>query len=137
MLPLLQHILHPFFLFPFFFCCTFLFWESSNLWRPLLMMIAIYHQMKTLIDFWCIWRLNPRSLIQPSETLPIELTGTYLIAYFLFSFFIMFSIYPSPPPHKKRKKKNLDASLEKFTCLLKAKNDDFFFFFWKGGYSFN
>ena len=25
---------------------------------------AIYHQIKTLIDFWCKRELNPRSLIQ-------------------------------------------------------------------------
>ena len=36
---------------------------------------ALYHQTKTLIGFWFSWRLNSRSLIQPSETLSIELTG--------------------------------------------------------------
>ena len=50
--------------------------ENFNLWHPLLM-IAHYHQTKTPISFWCRWGLNPRSLIQPSETLPIELTGTH------------------------------------------------------------
>ena len=54
----------------------FFFLESFNLWRPLLV-IAIYHQTKTLISFWCRQRLNPKSLIQPSETLPIELTWTH------------------------------------------------------------
>ena len=34
-------------------------------------------QTKTPINFWCRQRLNPRSLIQPSETLPVELTGTH------------------------------------------------------------
>ena len=29
---------------------------------------------KILISFWCRRGLNPRSLIQPSETLPVELT---------------------------------------------------------------
>ena len=39
-------------------------------------MIALYHQTKTPISFWCRWGLNPRSLIQPLETLPVELTET-------------------------------------------------------------
>ena len=38
---------------------------------------ALYHQTKTLINFWCRWKLNLRSLIQPLETLPIELTKTH------------------------------------------------------------
>ena len=42
-------------------------------------MISLYHQSKTLISFWCRWGLNPRSLIQPPETLPIELGGTHNI----------------------------------------------------------
>ena len=50
--------------------------ESFKLWCSLLI-IAIYHQTKTPISFWYRRRLNPRSLIQPSETLTIELTGTY------------------------------------------------------------
>ena len=41
-------------------------------------MIALYHQTKTPISFWYRRGLNPRSLIQPLETLPIELTGTHL-----------------------------------------------------------
>ena len=28
-------------------------------------------------QFWCRWGLNSRSLIQPSETLPVELTETH------------------------------------------------------------
>ena len=40
-------------------------------------MIALYHQTKTPISFWCKRGLNPRSLIQPSETLPVELTRTH------------------------------------------------------------
>ena len=55
----------------------YFFLESFNLCHPLLM-TALYHQIKTLISFWCRRELNPRSLIQPSETLPIELTGTHL-----------------------------------------------------------
>ena len=38
---------------------------------------ALYHQTKTPIGFWCRWGLNSKSLIQPSKTLPIELTGTH------------------------------------------------------------
>ena len=38
-------------------------------------MIVFYYQIKTLISFWCRRGLNPRFLIQLSETLPIELTG--------------------------------------------------------------
>ena len=52
------------------------FLESFNLWCPLLM-IAFYHQTKTPIGFCHRHGLNFRSLIQPSETLPIKLTGTY------------------------------------------------------------
>ena len=36
-----------------------------------------YYQTKTLISFWCRRGLNPKSLIQLSETLPVELTGTH------------------------------------------------------------
>ena len=39
--------------------------------------INLYHQTKTPIGFWCRRGLNLRSLIQPSETLPVELTGTH------------------------------------------------------------
>ena len=52
--------------------------ESFNLWRPHLI-ITLYYQTKTPISFWCRQRLNPKSLIQQSETLPIELTGTHII----------------------------------------------------------
>ena len=54
----------------------FFFRESFNLWCPLLI-IALYYQTKIPISFWCKRGLNPRSLIQPSETLPVELTGTH------------------------------------------------------------
>ena len=40
-------------------------------------MIAPYHQTKTPINFWYRRGLNPRSFIQPSETLPVELIGTH------------------------------------------------------------
>ena len=53
----------------------FFFWESFNLWRQLLL-ITLYHQTKTPISFWCRRGLNLRSLIQPSETLPVELIET-------------------------------------------------------------
>ena len=54
----------------------FVFWGNFNLWRSLLM-VALYHQTKTPISFWCSRELNLRSLIQPSDTLPIELTRTH------------------------------------------------------------
>ena len=34
--------------------------------------------------FWCRWGLNPRSLIQPSETLPVELVGIHFFLFFLY-----------------------------------------------------
>ena len=40
-------------------------------------MIALYHQIMTPISFWCRLRLNLISFIQPSKTLPVELTGTH------------------------------------------------------------
>ena len=40
-------------------------------------MIALYHQTKTPISFWRKRGLNPKSLIQPSEILPVKLTGTH------------------------------------------------------------
>ena len=41
-------------------------------------MIDLYHQIKTPIDFYCRQRLNPRSLIQPSEILLVKLIGTHM-----------------------------------------------------------
>ena len=38
---------------------------------------TLYYQIKIPIGFWCGRRLNSSSLIQPSETLPIELIGIY------------------------------------------------------------
>ena len=46
-------------------------------------MIALYHQIKTPINFWYRRGLNPISLIQPSETLPVELTETHLLHRYL------------------------------------------------------
>ena len=40
---------------------------------------AVYHETKTPIDFWCRQRLNPRSFIQPPNTLLVELTRTHKI----------------------------------------------------------
>ena len=62
-------------------------------------MIVFYHQTKTLIDFWYRRGSNPRSLIQPSETLQVELTETHLttislslgIEFFFFFFNIPFA----------------------------------------------
>ena len=60
-------------------------------------MIALYHQTKTLINFWCRRELNPRSLIQSLEILPVELPGT----------------------HKKKKKKKSFEWIESFPNPLK------------------
>ena len=46
-------------------------------------MIALFHQTKTSISFWCRQGLNSRSLIQPSETFSVELTGRCLLWYVL------------------------------------------------------
>ena len=42
-------------------------------------MITLYQQTKTSISFWCRQELNPKSLIQLKEILPIKLTGTHRI----------------------------------------------------------
>ena len=57
------------------------FWKSFNLWRPLLM-IALYHQIKTPISFWCRRRLNPKTFIQPSETLLIIMNSSTPFPFF-------------------------------------------------------
>ena len=46
-------------------------------------MIILYYQTKTLISFWCRQGSNFRSFIQPSEILPIELTGTHNLSSML------------------------------------------------------
>ena len=69
----------------------FFFLESFNLWRPLLM-IDFYHQTKTPISFWCRRGLNPRSLIQLSETLPVELTGTHCRKIFIWPTTLLYSL---------------------------------------------
>ena len=43
----------------------YFFWESFNLWCPLII-IVLYHQTMILIGFWCRRWLNSKSLIQPS-----------------------------------------------------------------------
>ena len=59
---------------PFFF--FFFLRDSFNVWRPLLI-IDLYYQIKTPISFLCKQGLNLRSLIQPSEILPIEQIETH------------------------------------------------------------
>ena len=59
----------------------FFFWESFDLWH-LLLMITLYHQTKASISFWYKRGLNPKFLIQPSETLLVELTGTHPLKFF-------------------------------------------------------
>ena len=56
----------------------FLFLERFNLWRQLII-IAHYNNSLSLvqISFWFKRGLNLKSLIQPLETLPVELTGTH------------------------------------------------------------
>ena len=49
-------------------------------------MIALYHKIKTPISFWCRLILNLISLIQLSNTLPVELTGTHNITITQLSF---------------------------------------------------
>ena len=46
-------------------------------------MIILYYQTKIPISFWCKQELNPEYLIQPSETLPVELTETHFFPSFL------------------------------------------------------
>ena len=50
----------------------YIFLESYNLWRPLLM-IDLYHQTKKPINFWCRQGLNPRSLIQLGTELLLDM----------------------------------------------------------------
>ena len=45
------------------------------------MMIALYYQTKTPINFWYRRNLILRSLIQPSEILLVELTGIHFFIY--------------------------------------------------------
>ena len=40
-------------------------------------MIALYHQIKIVISFLCSRELNLKFLIQPLETLLLELIGTH------------------------------------------------------------
>ena len=68
------------------------FTSNDNLWRPLLM-IALYHQTKTPISSWCRRGLIHRSLIQPSETLLVELTGTHNSKLYLVSLYLHGTIH--------------------------------------------
>ena len=58
---------------------TFVFNDSSLSF----LMIVLYHQTKIPISFLCRWELNLRSLIQPSETLPVELIETHSCLFLL------------------------------------------------------
>ena len=73
------------------FRCTNTMGVFGYLWCPLLM-ITLYHQIKTPISFWCRRGLNPRSLIQALDILPVDLPRThkYISSYskaFLNSFY--------------------------------------------------
>ena len=83
---------YKFSFFLYWYLQVFFFLESFNLWR-LLLIIALYHQTKTPISFYCRRGLNSRSLIQPLETLPVKLTGThhwYLQVSFYFLLIYLF-----------------------------------------------
>ena len=43
---------------------------------------TLYYQTKTPIGFWCKWRLNLKSLIKPSETLPVKLAEIHGVVVF-------------------------------------------------------
>ena len=45
--------------------------------KSILLMIVLYHQTKTPINFLCRQRLNHKSLIQLSKSLPVKLTETH------------------------------------------------------------
>ena len=63
-----------FFLFFIFIEFQFMVFASNN-W-------VFYHQNKTLMSFWYMWELNPKSFIQLSKTLSIVLIGTqFYIAF--------------------------------------------------------
>ena len=53
-------------------------------------MIVFYHQTKISIGFWCSRGLNLKSLIQLSETLPVELTRTHNYLYFYIALVVLF-----------------------------------------------
>ena len=65
--------------------------ESFNIWHPIMIITVLLLNQNTS-QFWCRQWLNPRSLIQPSEILLIELTETHLssVTFFFFSFFFFF-----------------------------------------------
>ena len=44
------------------------------------------------ISFWCWRRLNPRYLIQPSEILSVELTGTHNEVFFIYLLLLLIII---------------------------------------------
>ena len=47
--------------------------SSLHFLRKFQLMTSASHQTKTPVSFWCRQELNLRSLIQLSETLPVEL----------------------------------------------------------------
>ena len=54
---------------------SFIFSKSVSTYG--IMIVAFYHQTKTLIGFWCRRELNLSSLIQLSETLSVGLIRTH------------------------------------------------------------
>ena len=86
-----------------FFLFVFFLRDNFNLWRSLLI-IALYHQTKTPISFWCRRELNSKSFMLLSEILPVELTRTHIIGE-LFSFYIFYTSKNNYTKNKKRKDK--------------------------------
>ena len=54
---------------------------------------SYYHQIKTPINFLCSWRLNLRSLIQPSKTLSVELTETHATSLHIYIYICILSLF--------------------------------------------
>ena len=63
-------------------CFIIFFLKSFNLWYPLLM-IALYHQTKTPIDFQCRQRLNPKSIADDSSYSTIKDFIIHFLIWFL------------------------------------------------------
>ena len=51
------------------------FFGESFYLRRLLLIIAFLLSGQDFNQFWCMWELNPKSLIQQLETLPVRLIG--------------------------------------------------------------
>ena len=55
---------------------------------------GFYYQTKITIDFWYRQELKLKSLFQPSETLPVDLTRTHNIYIYIYIYTrVIFSMY--------------------------------------------